>query len=355
MKKIKLLYIFSKPRDFKHLTSYPSIIYYGYDQFIKDNNFKTSLLKKQKENLFYLLWRPFSLYFYSKTEVGFNLVQILTNLKLINSQDIVLAVNDSAGIPLVLLKKLSLIKPKIVFISAGLINNLEIHQKHWVFKFYRWFLQKADLIICWSLLERDLYKTLIGAKAEFIKLEADLSFYKQTNNKFLKDFILCVGRDVGRDFKTLFKALGELKIPIKVVTHSSHIKGLEISANIKLFTEHVAYSTLINWYKKARLVIINLKEIHRFTGQRALLEGLAMGKAVIAAKTRALISTYSLKDGKEIVFYQPEDATDLKNKIESIYNDLEKIQRLGKGGRKFVERIPKNSFYKTLKNFLLQL
>jgi len=355
MSKIKLLYIFSKSRDFKHAKKYPPSIFYGYYQFSRNSDFKVTLLEPQKKNLLWLLWRPFELYFYSKTGIGFKLYQILASLKLINSQDIVIAVNDSIGIPLAILKKLRLVKPKIVFISAGLINNLEINKKHWVFKFYRWLLKGVDLILCWSPFEEKLYKSLIKAKAKFIPLEPDIDFFKPDYKMPLENFILSIGKDIGRDFKTLFEAVEKLKIPTKVITNRINIKNLEIPDNVELHLEHINYSTLIKWYKKARVVVINIKEIHRFSGQRALLEALSMGKTIIAAKTKSLTTTYNPKNGKEIVFYQPSNSQNLRNKINSIYNNPEKIKKIGLQARKFAEKMPKNLFYKNLKNFILKL
>lgn len=355
MTKIKLLYIFSGTRDFNHIRNYPYTEFYGYDKFIKDPNFEVNFLQIHQKGMLWLLWRPFELYLCLKTGVGFKLDKVLANLKLINSQDIVLAVNDSAGLPLVLLKKLRIIKPKIAFISAGLINNLEIHQKHWVFKFYSWFLKKADLILCWSPFEENLFKSLIKVKAKFILLESDLDFYKPDYNKPLGNFVLSIGRDIGRDYKSLFKALQDLKIPAKIIANPNHVKNLKVPDNIELYTKRVEFPILINWYKKAKLVIINLKENHRFSGQRALLEALALGKATITAETKALTSTYNLKDNQEIIFYKPGDINDLKDKINLIYNNPDKIRNLGKQARMFAENLPKNSFFQILKKFLLEL
>jgi len=351
----KLLYIFSRYRDFKNPKRYPSSIFYGYFKFKKNTNFKTGLLTKQKKNILWLLWRPFERYLASKIGTGLRIDQVLLNLKKINSYDIILAVNDSVGMALALFKKLKLAKPKIAFISAGLINNLELHQKHLIFRIYKWLLQEVDLILCWSPLEKELYKSLTRAKAEFIPLEADIDFFKPDYKIPPENFIFSIGRDVGRDFETLFRATKESKIPIKIITNRINIKNLKIPSNVEIYTKQIDYPTLIDWYKKARLVILNLKEIHRFSGQRALLEALAMGKAIIAAKTKSLTSTYNLKDGKEIVFYKPEDSDDLKNKINLIYNNPEKIKKIGIQARKFAEKMPKNLFYKTLKSFLLKL
>lgn len=353
MKKIKLLYISPNKIDFNKSGKIPSVSFYGADKFNDDEHFELGVLYK-KNKLLQILWRPFNKLLRRKT-INFDISKVLTNIKFINKHDIVLGETDSCGLPVVLLKKLGFIKPKVVFISAGLINRLEERQNTLLFKIYKWFLPAADLIVCWSPLEEKLYKDLIGANAKFILLEADTQFYKPDFETPYEDFILAIGNDRGRDWKTLFKVLKQTKIPAKVITGRGKIARLNIPENVGLHTEKVPYDVLFSWYNKARFVIINTKEIHRFTGQRALLEALAMGKATIAAKTKALTSTYNLKDGKNIIFYEPENPEDLKRKNELIYNNEEKLRTIGRNARRFTEMLPKDSFFQNLKQHLLSL
>ncbi len=356
MKKISLSFFATKEIDVSQtgnlhsgFSNPPDRLVYGFEH---DDEF-TLTVSAKRNSLLQLLWKPFEKFLIYRTGVGFRLDQVIINLKQIRSQDIVLAQTDSCGLPIVLLKKLNLIKCKVGFLSAGLINNLELQQNTFLFRFYKWFLKEADFIVCWSLLEEKMYKELIGVNAKFVLLETDLDFYQPNFEIELEDYVLCVGRDVGRDFQSLFQVLEELNIPAKVITQPNRIKGLEVPKNVELYLEKVSYPTLLDWYKKARLVVINLQEINRFTGQRALLEALAMGKGVVAAKTKALTETYVLEDGNHLVYYEPGNKEDLKEKISVLYRDEEKIKRLKRNARQFVESLPKDSFFRGVKKILL--
>lgn len=350
-RKTKLLFFSPNKVDYSEVGKVPSVIFYSTDQLKQDPDFIFSVSWK-RNNLLRILFKPFEQYCIHRAHVGFRFDQALFHLSLLKKQDVIFAETDSCGLPLLLLKRLHLIQARIGFNSAGLINNLENQQGTRFFRFYKWLLLSADFIVCWSPLEEQMYKDLIGAKSRFVLLEADTDFYQPDFSVPPEDFILCVGNDLGRDFETLFRAVETLDIPVKVVTKAVRIKGLSIPKNVELHLEFVGYSTLLDWYKRAQLVIVNPQEIHRFTGQRALLEALAMGKAIIAASVQSLTSTYSLTDGKDIIYYQPRDIEDLKTKIMAIYDDHDKLRDLGMNARSYAEHLPKNSFYLGLRELL---
>lgn len=344
MKKISLLYFAAGHPDYTRIGKVPSVVFYGTDRLRENPDFTFHVCWK-RNTILRLLWKPFEQYVIHRVHVGFRLDQALLHLPLLRRQDVIYAETDSCGLPLLFLKRMGLIKARIGFNSAGLINNLAQQDQTRLFAFYKWLLTSADFIVCWSPLEEKMYKDRIGAKAQVVFLEADTDFYQPDFSTSMEDFILCVGNDLGRDFKTLFQAVETLGIRVKLVTKAARIKGLSVPKNVELHLEYVDFPTLLDWYRRARLVVINLQEIHRFTGQRALLESLAMGKATIVAKTQALTSTYALVDGQEVLFYEPGNAQDLAAKILNLCNDQAKLRELGETARQYTERLPKDSFY----------
>lgn len=345
MKKLSLLYFAASRPDYSQIGQIPSVIFYGTDRLREDPAFHFDVRWK-RNRLLQWLWQPFERYLIRRVGVGFRLDQAFRHLFVLRRQDVILAETDSTGLPLLLLKRLGFIKTRVGFISAGLINELERQQQALLFRWYRWLLQAADFVVCWSPLEERVFREVTQSRARFVLLEADTDFYRPTPETPLEDFILCVGRDIGRDFDTLFQALKLIGVPAKVIASTHRVRGLEIPSIVEFHTEKVEYTTMLDWYHRARLVIVNLVEIHRFTGQRALLEALALGKATIVAKTQALTSTYSLVDRQDVVFYEPGDARDLAEKIRDIYHDEGKLRELGTHARRFVEQIPKDSFYR---------
>lgn len=344
MKKISLLYFAASRPDYSQIGRVPFVIFYGTDRLREDPDFDFDVRSKRNKFLQWL-WLPFERCLIRRVGVGFRLDQALRYLFVLRRQDVILAETDSTGLPLLLLKRMGLIQSRVGFISAGLINELEHQQKTLLFGWYKWLLQAADFVVCWSPLEEKMFRELTGARAWFVRLDADTDFYRPSPETPLEDYILCVGRDVGRDLETLFQALENVKVPAKVIASAHRVVNLDVPTNVELHTEKVDYETLLDWYRRARLVVVHLQEIHRFTGQRALLEALAMGKATIVAKTQALTSAYSLVDRQDVVFYEPDDARDLAQKIREVYHDEGKLRELGSHARRFVEQIPKDSLY----------
>lgn len=353
MKKIRLLYFVASRPDYEQLGKVPSVVFYGTDRLREDPAFEFAACW-QRNKLLQWLWFPMERYLIRRVGVGFRLDQVLVHLTMIRRHDMILAETDSTGLPLLLLKRLGLLRSRVGFISAGLVNELEHQQHTWLFLFYKWLLWAADFVVCWSPLEERMFRELTGAKATFVQLEADTMFY-QPSGAPTGDFVLCVGRDVGRDFETLFASLASTGVPAKVIASAHPVAGLSIPKNVEIYTEKVDYETLMDWYRQARLVVVNLQEIHRFTGQRALLETLAMGKATVAARTQALTSTYPLVDGSDVVFYEPGNASDLAQKIRDLYDDQKKISALGLHARAFVETLPEENFYQGVRTLCVEL
>ncbi len=111
---------------------------------------------------------------------------------------------------------------------------------------------------------------------------------------------------------------------------------------------------MLELYRRARLAVVTLQEIHRFTGQRALLEALAMGKATVVARTQAVTRTYELKEGEEVFFYEPRNVRDLAGKVGTLYRDEKKIHEVGARARMFVEALPKDAFASGLRKIILE-
>lgn len=352
MKKIRLLYFAAGRPDYAQIGKVPSVVFYGTDRLREDPAFEFAACW-QRNKILQWLWFPVERYLIHRVGVGFRLDQAINHLLSIRRQDVIFAETDSTGLPLLLFKRLGLISSRVGFNSAGLINELESQQHTRLFRWYRWLLQAANFIVCWSPLEEQMFSRLTGAKAHFVQLEADTEFY-QPSGSTTGDFVLCVGRDVGRDFETLFEALATTGIPAKVIASAHRVVGMDIPENVELHTEKVDYETLMDWYRQARLIVVNLQEIHRFTGQRALLEALAMGKATVAARTKALTSTYPLVDGRDVVFYEPGDASDLATKIKEVYSNQQKLHSIGMHARQFVEQIPKDSFYRGVRKYCVE-
>ncbi len=352
MKPLKLLFISSREIDLSKVGHCPSVLFYGTDKLAKDPAFELTFSTAYSPVMQWL-WKPFSKYIKHRVQLGFRLDQAVSHILKSKKYDVIFAANDSSGLPLLLLKKMNLIHSRIVFNSAGLINNLERQKGTLLYKFFTWILTEADPVLCWSPLEQELFQSPMKVKATFIPLEPDTTFHKPSPSIPTEDFILCVGNDIGRDFKTVLAAAKHLGLPFHIVTKADRLVGLEIPENVTLHLNFMSYPELLSLYARARLVIVNAQEIHRFSGQRALLEALALGKATIAAEIRALTSTYQLTHGDQLTFYKPGSPESLAKQITRLYDQLDRIKRLEIAARDFAEAYPKDAYYQKLRLILL--
>jgi hypothetical protein len=310
--------MFSKPRDLENLERYPSALYFGYVGFKNDPNFETGVLVTDKKTLLYYFWHPFELILYKFTDVGFALDRILLNLKTINKYEAVVAVNDSCGLPLGLLKIFGMVKPRIVMISAGLINNLEkISSRLYLrplLSFYRLILKKMEVVFLWSNFEVETYKKFVSLNCKFLPLEIDTKFWKPMPTK-KENFVLSVGRDLGRDFVSVAKATNLLGIPLVVVTNKKFAAELKSYSNVTIITKMIPYQELKKLYSQAICIVVGIKENSRISGQTSFIEAITMNKITVVSATQALASTYNIKNRGGIITYNPQNLNDIERAI----------------------------------------
>jgi glycosyltransferase involved in cell wall biosynthesis len=88
--------------------------------------------------------------------------------------------------------------------------------------------------------------------------------------------------------------------------------------------------------KRAHFVVIPLRKTFRSVGVSAILEAMALGKAIITAKVSGTIDY--IRTGIGGLFYEPGNSSDLKSKILKLSNDPDFRKRLGKAGQALVKK-----------------
>ena len=94
-------------------------------------------------------------------------------------------------------------------------------------------------------------------------------------------------------------------------------------------------SFYIKLLANSRFVILPLEKSYYATGQIALLEAMAMGKAVIVSRTAGTVDY--IEDWKTGIFFNSEDVNDLRKKMEYLYENPEEILRIGRNARQVIE------------------
>lgn len=311
--------------------------------------------------------------------VNFNLVH-LPYIFAIRKYDIVFM---NAGLPLVFLTKYILRwkKPRFVIYNTYLANALKRHPRgvlHWLNKKA---IEGLDTIVCTArsqmqplidagIAREKIIFVPIGIHAKrFAELEKlplerpgkipseDFSLIRSPRSSlaplgspwplgsspsfsrnFSRNYILSVGRDLGRDYKTLFEAVRDLPVKMVVATKPEAVAGLTIPSNVEI-RFHVPYEAMPALYAGALFVITPLKSADNpsgseTSGQYGYLEPMAAGKAVIATD-KDTVRDY-IEHEKTGLLVPSENAEVLRTAIKRLLVDEPLRARLGNAAQQSV-------------------
>lgn len=262
---MNIFYLYSQPRKNWErqvkLGRMPDHVLYGLNH-LRQLDHRVTYSDAGFSNFNLLKWpiSPLQQWFRRRFGIGFQLDQALLLLPRLRRADIIISTNDSCGLPVAWLKRLGLLKTPQIYCHIGFKKQS---------KFLSSLLKQSEALINFT-------HTPPGVDTNFFKP-------KKLKPKF---DVLAVGRDPGRDYATLFHAIKNLPIKIKVICDPKNITGLTIPSNVTI-DYAVSYLKVRQAYWQSKIVVIPTKP-HTVSGQISLLEALACGKPIIAANTPAL-------------------------------------------------------------------
>lgn len=254
-------------------------------------------------------------------------------------------------------KKIFKTKSKYVLLNISL-NRTLFANKNKKFKlfFLRWLLKELDIIVCLS----NFQKITLEEQAEFLKektyfvpLGVDANYYHPAYSG-RKNYILSVGRDNGRDYKTVIDVAHLLpKVEFHIVCSKRNLLGIEnIPSNVKVFYD-INFSDLILKYKEAKILLLTTYGDKHLdgsdcSGQTVLLDAMASGLPVIVSnkaylkdyvinKEHALLTDcYSISSVLESISYLQDDqvwqkiAKNARDRIDTQFSTERMAEELAK-------------------------
>lgn len=220
---------------------------------------------------------------------------------------------------------------------------------------YRWAYRSVDRLYYFSANQGPVLDERLGLGAGRLRLLAfgvDDESFAPTGEPD-GDYVLVVGRDGGRDWPTLFRAVEGVGMAVKVCCRPRDIAGLDVPAGVELlgYVDRDEYRRLLG---RARVVAIAAKPVVYPSGQSVLLEAMAMGRTVVVTSTPAL-EDY-LSDGETCLTVPVGDPSALHERIVEAAGDDELRGRVGRAARAAVERSYRaETMWTTIAADLLQL
>jgi glycosyltransferase involved in cell wall biosynthesis len=160
-----------------------------------------------------------------------------------------------------------------------------------------------------------------------------------TPNSSARPQVCAVGLE-RRDYETLLRAVEDLDVHVVIAAASPWSKRTEgvatrtIPSNVTVrkFTQY----ELRQLYADSCFMVMPLENVKFQAGVTAILECLAMGKAVICSRVPG--QTDVVVEGENGRYVPPGDPSTLRTEIRQLLSRPEEAVRLGANGRKLVER-----------------
>ncbi len=208
----------------------------------------------------------------------------------------------------------------------------------------------VDTFLVYSSAQKQIIETRFGVPAErvvLIPFQVDTQFYsaeaaaaapsEESQAVGPLPLICAVGLE-RRDYRTLLRAVDGLPVRLVITASSAWSKqvntaeGETIPSNVTVRT--FSYAGLRQLYQDAAFMVMPLLDVDFAAGVTAILEAMAMGRAVICS--RALGQTDLVSDGETGVYVDVGDVEQLRAAITRLLDDPAEAHRLGHNGRTLV-------------------
>lgn len=340
-----IYYIFSGGRKKRLLNniSSPKEFFYGFIELSsikKKINYleEEELGMKPRKSFFSIFFRKLSFFsFKVPLEMIYGFIVNKKFLKF-NDKDILIATTNGIGITLAFAKKFGFIKCNLVVIAMGLIPKYSGYFKKLIYKFI---FSNAKLLVI-SLEEKKYLKKIMPNKnIEYIPFGVDNEFWCGSKIKKEEEYILAIGNDKARDWKTLIESWDPSLPTLKIVT-SKVIENIKSNVQIikgdwkkNLLTDE----QILELYRGCKFVIVPLLDTIQPSGQSVCLQAMSCKKPVIMSNISGLWDHSKLVHNDNIVLVKPKSPLLLNKAINDLLGDKTLYKKLAKNGRQLVDEI----------------
>jgi len=263
--------------------------------------------------------------------------------------DCIFAMNEASVLPLLVLKKLGLVRTPVLIVSTALMNKRNQSGKR--LKMWQAFLPAADAIVSLSTMEVDATWRLFKLRQDrqhLVNMLVDTNYFTPSGPLGKGDYCLSAGTNEGRDYPTLLKAFPkEEKLLIVTDPYNAAIveKAKEPGQNVEV-KQAVPISELKALYENARAIINPIGEVDFASGHTILLENMSLGRPVIVSMVRGMKDYF--EDGVTAIGVKPYDVEDMRAKLRAYLDAPEKFAPIGKRAQEWVRRFSSEEFARKL-------
>jgi glycosyltransferase involved in cell wall biosynthesis len=249
--------------------------------------------------------------------------------------DAVLTTGEDIGLPFA-----ALLKSGGARCSHTMIAHTLFPAKKRVFFKYLRVQNRIDSILAYSTSEEQHMIAKLGVAASRVRriyFHADQQFFRPDGRSTEPDLI-CAAGQLLRDYDCLIEAVRELPVRVQIAAGSPWIdqplhprEGLPSNVTWGRLNRF----DLRDLYARSSLAVVPIQQNDYQTGIATILEMMAMGKCVIATRTKG--QTDTIVDGVTGVYVPPGDPPALRAAIERLLARPADATRIGEAARRFIE------------------
>lgn len=259
------------------------------------------------------------------------LQRVLANIGRMRQFDTVFTIFEDQALATASLKPLLARKAKLVVLTCWLAEDVQ-HMSRAELRRTRRAAQQVTHFLVYSTNQIEIlehYLRVPKTRVSAIPFGVDEIFYQPTHSIEVGDYFLSVGRDKSRDFNTLVEAARLSRVRVMIVSPLLPPTDLPVNVEwIQRNVSHVEYRTLV---QQARAIVVPTLALAYPGGQTAVLEAMAMSKAVITTASAAMAEY--VRHNEDGVLVPPSDAGSLAAAMTRLNADTEARQLLGERAR----------------------
>ncbi len=251
--------------------------------------------------------------------------------------DVLFTDGEQVGIPLGLLTRL--------FGRGGsahvmIVHILSVPKKATLMRTLR-ISGQIDRYVVYCSKQAEFARDELGVPAADVVLSTfmvDTAFFAPDRVEVEPRRMICSAGLERRDYPTLMDAVDGLDVEVVIAAASPWSKQADSSAerplppNVEI--RRLSLFELRELYAESRFVVMPLVDVDFQAGITTILEGMAMGRAIVCTRTPG--QTDTVIDGDTGVYVPPGDAAALRAAIVRLLDDSAEAERLGANARKWV-------------------
>lgn len=273
---------------------------------------------------------------FEKNKLRFYVWQTLKTLPKLGQYDLILSHGMQSGVVLSLWRRLFKGKAKHIVLDIGSFNSAA--ESGIALKLMQFASKSIDGVIYHTSSQISYYEKFfpwLVKKSQFIRFGTDMEFFDPAELATTKDrggYMICVGA-AKRDWDTLVRAYQMLDTDVKlrligrVDERYAEIPGVEQ-------VPFVPIRELINQIHNAAFAVLPLEQFNYSYGQMTLMQQMALGKCVVAARVNSLVDYVT--HGETAVLYEPKNAEDLAEKMRMLLKNPELRDNIAETGKQYM-------------------